>query len=108
MNTWHGRFNDVLDVPKTGYAGEMDWVNEEFKGGRMLSYLYTLLIGEYVPGDKIYHYKGVIKQPYVIHFIASWKPPLKQNMQTKLDDQGLYYYKLWDKHRLNVELLLSS
>lgn len=108
MNTWHGRFDDVLNLPRVGYDGEMDWLNHKFKGAHMLSHLYTLLIGEYAYGDKIYHYQGTVKQPYVIHFIASWKPPLKESLRPKLDNQGLYYYKLWDKYRLNVAAILNK
>ena len=107
MNTWHGRFNEVLNNVTTGYDSEMDWLNQKFKGGRMLSHLYTLLIGEYAFGDKIYHYQGTVKRPYVIHFVASWKPPLKKHLQAKLDTQGLYYYKLWEKHRQNVKELFN-
>ena len=32
---------------------------------------------------------------------------LKKHLQAKLDTQGLYYYKLWGKHRQNVKELFN-
>jgi len=83
----HKIFDTVLKGKDYGTGdGEMDWFNAKFKRSSSLTFvsgLYTLLCGEFFPGDGIFNYWGeklnlspneMLKTAPLVHFIATWKP----------------------------------
>ena len=62
INTSSKRFSGALrqQLPPR-YAGEMDWLNEVYGHSRHFSWdavagEYAMLIGEYIPSDRVYLY----------------------------------------------------
>mmetsp|Transcript_29866 Transcript_29866/g.64635 ORF Transcript_29866/g.64635 Transcript_29866/m.64635 type:complete len:428 (+) Transcript_29866:66-1349(+) len=70
--------------PAGRFAGEMDWVNQEFRDTvTMLPGFHALLIGEWCASDGIYRHwqkefdkssAWVFQHATLVHFIANWKP----------------------------------
>lgn len=85
------RVRHVLDGREHGiFPSEMDWFNKEFrKDAHFLDGFYTLLNGEFVPGDSIYGYWGrnknlsasaLLDTATFVHCIAGWKPWLHHHV----------------------------
>ncbi|KAA8496546.1 hypothetical protein FVE85_0275 [Porphyridium purpureum] len=79
-------FRGVLEEGGYFGPGEMDWFNKDpnvTDQVEAVSGFWTLLVGEFFPGDKIYKYWGsklglspsmVYERAFLFHFIATWKP----------------------------------
>ena len=88
--TIHNAMMEVTRNPKNKWSykrwlGDMDWLNSASLRDdvSLVSGFYTLLVGEFYPGDAIYNYWGkrfgwtparVLKEAPLVHFIAGWKP----------------------------------
>lgn len=81
----HRTFDDLLKGSfKAVGASEMDWFNANLKDEiNLVSGFYTLLCGEFYPGDGIYKRYGkklglepkeLLDFVPLVHFIANWKP----------------------------------
>ena len=78
------KFDEILSTPKSGYAGDMDWMNEQFKDSAvLLDGFYALLVGEWIKGDGIQGFFGkkfsktpreIMDMAVSVHFIANNKP----------------------------------
>ena len=77
-------FADVIESKGVREYSEMDYLNKKYRDSAvLLSGFYALLIGEWIPRDRIFNFYGktfkltpeqIYEKSKLIHFIANWKP----------------------------------
>lgn len=82
----HDSMKRVLERRGEQWDGDMDWFNSDralVDEMSLLSGFFTLLVGEFAPGDPAYRYwsnhfgwspEEVYDNAYLVHFVAGWKP----------------------------------
>lgn len=93
MKTSDRAFSDVLESrsPKQ-YDGEMDYINT--LNINHIGPEYTVLIGNWCTTDRVFDMFS-LKRTYLVHFVASWKPPVRAAALKSLTHTGRAMYTLW-------------
>jgi len=96
VNTGATKFADVLDNElSVAVGGEMDYINSRYSKTIVpLHESYTTLIGQWHPPDAIF--KRITGRPMMVHFVASWKPPLSAKQVRSLTRVGQVIYRRWE------------
>ena len=98
------------------FDGEMDWFNadkEVTDNVALVSGFYTLLCGEFFPGDGVYQYWGkrlqktpeeILDSAHLVHFIAGWKPWASGIGEAHGNEtpQLKRIYGIWEGYRANA------
>eukprot|EP00928_Gymnodinium_smaydae_P098533 TRINITY_DN9183_c0_g1_i1.p1 TRINITY_DN9183_c0_g1~~TRINITY_DN9183_c0_g1_i1.p1 ORF type:complete len:161 (+),score=14.69 TRINITY_DN9183_c0_g1_i1:523-1005(+) len=81
---WDRYYAPAVEQNAGVYPGDMDYLNVAFHDEiTLLPGFNTMLIGEFMPGDKIFNHWGkyyaedsswVLDNAYSVHYIADWKP----------------------------------